>query len=271
MFLKTYLPSAPLRRAIALFTYYRDYQPDYVATRMLPDGSVELIILLDDIERDFYRDARQRITGRRTLLTGAQQDFAFSEAAGNSVFAVKFQPGGSYPFLHVPLLELRDAFVEADLVLGRDVLILREKLLAESRPDRMVALVEQFLLQRMTQSPQQRSVAAAVHTLTHAQPSLTGSQLADRLGYSQKQLIHLFKQRLGVTPKTYQRLARFSRAIEASSQHAIVNWADIAHANGYYDQSHLIHDFKAIAGLLPEAYLHQKGEFATFVPIYANG
>lgn len=271
MFLKTYLPSAPLRPAIASFTYYRGYQPDYTATRMLPDGSVELIILLDDEERTFYRDAGHRITGQRALLTGVQQDFAFTKAAGSSVFAVKFKPGGSYSFLHLPLLELRDDFVEADLVLGRDILLLREKLLAERNPAPMITLVEQFLLQRMIPSHQQRCIAAAVHTLNHAKPSLTGSQLADQLGYSQKQLIHLFKQQLGVTPKTYQRLARFNRAIEASNRHTVVNWANIAHANGYYDQSHLIHDFKAIAGLLPEAYLHQKGEFATFVPIYPNG
>ena len=141
MYLKTYIPAPPLNKYITLFTYYKQYNPDYSATKILPDGSVELLILLDDIQRVFYKSKKSPFTSQRAILSGLQQEYIYADAAGYSLFAIKFKAGGSYPFLHLPLLELNNLIVEADQVLGQSVLLLREQLLELSETQKMFLLV----------------------------------------------------------------------------------------------------------------------------------
>jgi methylphosphotriester-DNA--protein-cysteine methyltransferase len=53
------------------------------------------------------------------------------------------------------------------------------------------------------------------------------------------------------------RLTRFHRALHAARDNDRPNWASIAAASGYYDQAHLITEFRAIAGVTPRALLHE--------------
>jgi transcriptional regulator GlxA family with amidase domain len=47
---------------------------------------------------------------------------------------------------------------------------------------------------------------------------------------------------------------RFDRARSLAEAVARPDWGRIAHTCGYYDQSHLIHDFRAISGRTPETF-----------------
>ena len=46
---------------------------------------------------------------------------------------------------------------------------------------------------------------------------------------------------------------RFQRAVRAWQQSESPDWGAIAAATGYYDQSHLITEFKALTGVTPRA------------------
>jgi transcriptional regulator GlxA family with amidase domain len=61
-----------------------------------------------------------------------------------------------------------------------------------------------------------------------------------------------------LTPKLYARVRRFQRAREMVRKAADPDWAAVAAACGFCDQSHLIRDFGEFAGLRPVAYLHQR-------------
>lgn len=287
MYFKTYIPPAPLNQYVSIFTYYTEYAPDYAASRILPDGSVELILMLDEIPRTFYKDAqykdahdrdgqnkdaRRVISCKKTVLCGLQKGYVYADATGHSVFSIKFNAGGSYPFLHLPTGELNNLFVDAEQVLGNSVLSLRERLLTLTDPCEMFRLAEEFLLHHLVHAQQpQRVIHAAVERLRHRGPSITLKQLADELGYSQKQFIHIFKERVGVSPKYYQRIERFNRVLSTVEQQQRINWAQVGVACGYYDQAHLINDFKFFSNVTPGQYLDQKGDFAHFIPIYQKG
>ncbi|HEY0197902.1 MAG TPA: helix-turn-helix domain-containing protein [Rhodanobacter sp.] len=79
--------------------------------------------------------------------------------------------------------------------------------------------------------------------------------VADSLGVSERQLRRVFREETGLSPKTFAKLTRFHRALGAASGKGETSWASIAATVGYYDQAHLIAEFRAIAGSTPRAFL----------------
>ena len=77
--------------------------------------------------------------------------------------------------------------------------------------------------------------------------------LADEIGCSRRYLVAGFREHVGVTPKLLARILRFQRAVGMMEEP--LSWAEISLACGYYDQAHLIRDFKQFTGSAP-------GEFA---------
>jgi AraC-like DNA-binding protein len=79
--------------------------------------------------------------------------------------------------------------------------------------------------------------------------------VALELGVSERHLRRVFRESVGVGPKAFAKLTRFYRALGAARHDARASWASIASEAGYYDQAHLIAEFRAIAGVTPCALL----------------
>lgn len=92
-------------------------------------------------------------------------------------------------------------------------------------------------------------------------------KLTEKVGYSQKHFIDLFKKYVGVSPKSYLRIIRFQKVILEIEKNREINWSTIAYDCGYYDQSHFINDFKKFSGFTPNEYLRKKNENLNYVPI----
>jgi len=60
--------------------------------------------------------------------------------------------------------------------------------------------------------------------------------------------------RIGLTPKLFGRVQLFQCAIALARRHLTVDWAELAIACGYFDQSHLMRDFVAFSGVSPADY-----------------
>jgi AraC-like DNA-binding protein len=98
-----------------------------------------------------------------------------------------------------------------------------------------------------------------------AADKLTGASVntvAVELGVSERHLRRVFRETVGVSPKAFASLTRFHRALRAARENAHANWATIASAAGYYDQAHLIAEFRAIADATPRALLRELREAA---------
>jgi AraC-like DNA-binding protein len=78
-------------------------------------------------------------------------------------------------------------------------------------------------------------------------------ELARDMRVSPRNLRRAFHEVVGLSPKAFTRIIRFQRALDAASDRAEVDWSEIAIQTGYYDQSHLIADFRALAGATPNS------------------
>jgi AraC-like DNA-binding protein len=274
MILRVHTPAFPLSEYISAFIYYDGFDPIHQMDRFLPDGNTELIFnLIEQPQFIYHNETLEKVqTCRQAWVSGVRtQPITIPSGKGSKMLIVAFRKGKAYPFYPLPLNELTDCVAEADLVFGKSILILREQILAASSINRMFLLVEQFLLRqaRNTLAFEGASscVAYAVSRIA-SQPNRLGlQQLSDQIGYSQKHFISLFKEQVGVVPKQYLKIMRFQKAILEIEKDTSMDWSQIARQNGFYDQAHFIHEFRAFSGFTPGEYVKRKSDVLNYIPV----
>ncbi len=272
MILKTHIPSEPLNKYVESFTYSKGYNPEHSIEKLLPDASVNIVIELDEIPR--YTFENDTLAAKHKYInawvSGMQTSFISISAEKHScMFVIKFRAGGSFPFFHIPLTELNDLVIDAELIFGNEILILREKLVSAHTQEAMFPLVENWLIKRARQSTLPEAVVDFAVTNIITRPTLNDvKSISQKTGYSQKQFIHIFKKHVGITPKKYQRIVRFNKALQEIEKFNKIDWSSISYDCGYFDQAHFINEFKYFSGINPTDYLIEKGEFLNYIPIF---
>lgn len=169
------------------------------------------------------------------------------EGRGRAV-GTKFRPGGCFPFLGRPVVELNGRSVPARDAFGADVP-------SGASIDDQVAATEAFLRERLPDPDPNIEVIARVIASIHDDPSVTQvSELAARQGVSARTLQRLFRRYVGVSPKWVLRRFRMHEALERVPETAAGEGAAAAQDLGYFDQAHLINDFRASVGRSPREY-----------------
>ncbi len=77
------------------------------------------------------------------------------------------------------------------------------------------------------------------------------SAVAEKHGLSVRQVERIFLEHVGMTPKVFGRLARLKTAMRLSAATATPDWAEVAAAAGYFDQSHMVREYRALNGATP--------------------
>ena len=80
------------------------------------------------------------------------------------------------------------------------------------------------------------------------------------LGVSKRTLERQFMNHAGLTPKEFSRVVRFKGVLNKILSADKIDWSDLAQSCGYYDQAHLIDEFRAATTFSPERFLQEKGK-----------
>ncbi|MBL7979188.1 MAG: helix-turn-helix transcriptional regulator [Bacteroidetes Order II. Incertae sedis bacterium] len=271
MIFQMIVPKEPLGDFVESILYYKDFHPTHQIDRFLPDGNVNLLIELTGKPQPIYDNQSLKIlqTCTKTWFSGIRtQPISIPSGFDIEMVVVTFRKGRAYPFTDMPLHELTDKVVEADLVLGNHILSLREALLEVPDPLKKLKAVEDFLKYRFRRRfVPNECIHFAVRSVLSLPEPLTLERLSQKVGYSQKHLIKLFKDHVGLTPKAFMKVSRFQQIIHQIEQSSTIHWAELALDTGYYDQAHFIHDFRHFSGFTPAQYLALKRDMLNYVPV----
>jgi AraC-like DNA-binding protein len=127
---------------------------------------------------------------------------------------------------------------------------------ARDNPERIRAL-EQFFMPRLG-LVKAFSGKEALLEIISSRGKISIGELSADLNISARKLQRIFKEAVGVSAKTYQRLVRFSNAY-AMLQKEQLSKTEVAYVGGYFDQSHFNLDFKSFAGEDPSSYFGKPG------------
>jgi AraC-like DNA-binding protein len=169
-------------------------------------------------------------------------------------------PAGAYLVFGHPMADLANRWIALVELVGAEGPRLGRRLRDAVGWEARFACLDGFLESRLARA---RQPVRDMQTIwLRAQAAGRVSDLADEVGVSHKHLVSLFHEQIGLTPRLVARLARFNRALRRLGAAGHANWADAAQACGYFDQSHLINDFRDFAAATPRQVERARAAFS---------
>lgn len=248
----------------------RGHLPVRWRNMILPDGAMELIINLGDPQTlCALADPTRQTIFRNSWISGERTEpIVIDEAGYVHLVGVRLRAGGAWPVLGIPLREFTDQVMELGAVLGAEIFSLRDRLGEAPTDDARFDLLETWIAQRARARTQPtRSVSYALRVIHGGANAARIGRIAEEIGISHKHLLREFDRCVGLTPKLFARLCAFQRVIRSIGQRPEIDWADTAATCGYYDQAHLIHEFRAFSGLTPASYLTKRGPYLNYLQL----
>jgi AraC-like DNA-binding protein len=178
-----------------------------------------------------------------------------------SYLQLRLAPLAAFTVLGVPIRRLHGDAVDLADLLGPAGRRIADQLREAGTWSERFALLDAFLLRRLGEGPRPaREVGRAWHRLVSTDGAAPIGSIAREVGWSHKHLISRFRDQVGVTPKIAASIVRFEavlRRIELGGSKAghDVHWGDLAATGGYFDQAHLIRDFRRFTGGTPRQFV----------------
>lgn len=180
--------------------------------------------------------------------------------AGQRAVTARLHLGATEAVLGVPASSVAGRIVALGDLWGEAATRrLSERLAAARSPIEAASIVKGAIAERAANGVVHHARSRLVREAAEGFARASVSAVAADLGVSERHLRRVFREAVGMSPKAFSRIVRFRRALRAAREDGPANWAGIAAATGYYDQAHLIEEFRAIAGVTPRALL---GELA---------
>jgi AraC-like DNA-binding protein len=254
----TYTPRAPLHQFIERLWLVSGGQSPR-KERILPSGTVELVLNLRD----------DRVTIDRTLHSACARSFSGAVISGpysgafiidgmqhEMMMGVHFRPGGAFAALGIPAGELTDSHVNVADIWGEAVAgELRERLCEAGAHRDRFAYFEHALIDLLSLGPRLHPVVPfALEQFTRSGSAPSIRDVARASGLSHRRFLTLFTTAVGLSPKLFCRIHRFRSLHELAQRTGHIDWAQLALACGFFDQSHLANEFRKLSGVTPTEY-----------------
>ena len=230
--------------------------------RIVPDGRCELIVHVGEPYREVGADWAQP----RIVFAGQLTRPLWLEPTGRSqVIGARFRPAAARAFAGGSMRRATDrrmslgelepglAWPEAGL-LGRMPSM-------QARVDAVAAWVAARIAALAL--PDDLAVSIAAQRIEAGAGDIDVDALAAEAGVGRRQFERRFVAQVGIPPALLANVFRFRRVFDAIERQSSRPWTDAAVSAGYFDQSHLIRDFRRFVGCTPTEFAASRPGLAT--------
>ena len=169
------------------------------------------------------------------------------------MYKIIFQTGGFYRLFGIPMTEFSGLIIETFSVLGTPIKELREQISNATTFEEMVRFSEIYLMKIVRNFKiEKHPIDLVLNQANLYQFSL--DKLASDACLSNRQFERKFLVRTGVSPKIYQRIVRFNQVIKLKKENPKQSWLNITYSAGYFDQMHLLRDFRQFTDTNPTGF-----------------
>lgn len=257
------VPQAPLNKVIKSIWWIDSEGDTTIETqKIVPDGYPEFIVHFGDafeinISGEWEKQAKYLLAGQ------IRKHFHLRNTGISKMLGIKFQPAAVHRLFGIDMSEIVDEVMSVE---AEDGLLfdLGEQLFTKKTFDECKAEIEAwFSSARILKDLEEGSFESAVDQLIKTKGNVRLDELCTNLGITERTLERQFKKAIGISPKFYSRIIRFTYIFDQIKE-GKEPWLDITFDSGYYDQAHFIKNFKEFTGESPSAYGFEEKNMANF-------
>lgn len=179
---------------------------------------------------------------------------------------IVFKPSSFYNFFGLRMSELVNSRMPLELLLMDKAVPLYNRIKHEKNEEKRIKILDEFLVPYTSIAKSRLSVIdEALEFIDEMKGNVTVEGVASHLKISRRYLEKKFLEKVGVSPKFYARVKRFSILSNKLAHTNKVDWQDVVFESGLHDQSHLVKEFMEFNGMNPSDYHKQHQEMVRFL------
>ena len=174
------------------------------------------------------------------------------------VFGAFFHPYAMSVIFNLPVHHLTNHNIAIADLLGKEGRSLEEQIISATKTQERVKIISQFFENKLKHSTfNDSNLITVVQSIVQQRGVVNITNLCESHFLSQRNLERKFKDLTGFSPKTFARIVRFEESISTATTQQDLSLTELAYEFEYYDQSHMIKDFKKLSGESPQIFLNE--------------
>ncbi|QNK63670.1 AraC family transcriptional regulator [Pedobacter sp. PAMC26386] len=251
-------PSKDLSAYIKHYLFLTTTNQEVKKLRLFSDGNTGMVFSFKDRLISGFTALGTPCYLPDSFIYGQLNSFKDLYCIGQTaLMIVVFHPHGLSNLLAIPSDELKNKSIKTDELLGSKAAELYEKMFESSTIQHMISLAEDFFREIIAAKNQAvpSLITAAVNFIAQNKGLLPVSNLAVLTGHNERKLERTFIEFIGISPKRFSNIIKLHVFLKHLRDRSVQdNLASFGYEAGYYDQPHLIREFKKYTGLTPRQY-----------------
>lgn len=242
-----YQPSTLLLPYIETYWSTEGFSNQIKEEKILPDGCVDIIFSFGD---SFTENS---LTPFIPNVVGTMTTYSKVFFKNNiSIFGIRFTPGGVKAFIKNPIYEFKNQLVDVSLtdsIFDSEFYLKLPELLSI---EEKIKQIDSYLLRKIQYTNNiDTQISFAIDLIRKANGRESPKLIANTCCLSLRHFERKFKSIIGISPKTFSKIEKFKMTVSYLRINKNVDLFTTAIECGYYDESHLIKDFKKLSGDSP--------------------
>jgi AraC-like DNA-binding protein len=219
--------------------------------RHLPSGEAALVVNLGTPHDVIGPGARSGSLEFRSVAAMGVHDqpFVTRSAGAKHLLVVRLTPPGARLLFDVAMGQLTNRWVDLEEIDGELARRIEGQVHEPLGWNDLFHVMDSVIAERLAAARiSAPGVLWAWRELRRSGGLASIDSLADHLDWSHRRLLAGFREHVGMLPKATAEIVRFNRVLRVTRSDDRSNWASVAQHCGYYDQAHMIREFKSFAG-----------------------
>lgn len=217
---------------------YREEKGEYGVSTVIPDTCMDIIFDVNFTD-NYINSSFCGIND-----SSFHSDRKVEKSCVVSTFAVRFYAWSAVFFAEESMSGVKNGFFDADSHFSSIRKEIAPLLFDVTSINERIPLVETVLMRHLKPERKDRIVTEAVGEMLRYRGNLRMDKLAGEIHVSNRQIERVFKENMGVSPKTLSSLIRYQYVWREALFQRNFQMQDAVGKFGYTDQSHLLREFK---------------------------
>jgi len=233
-----------------------DFKQDH--DYIIPDGSTDAIFMLNgNYRRKNERSNEDHLVKDCSLVPAFHEAVKVYQKPNTSCLVMRFKPGALEHLTGVSLSELNKPTYPLQELMPELADLAMDKVLGNKSTSEIITSINEWVLKHRSNGYQNLLICKFVKETIDSKGQIIIKDFCSNFGVHKSTLEKNFKRYSGLTPKQYANLIRFNYLIKKMF-FSRSNLTETGYELGYFDQSHMIKEFKKIIGISPRKFLEKK-------------